>query len=122
MAETMRQMVDEVRAALQDKLRVRGRTLEKQIRRAGRQLPRHVRNDATYLAQAVALSDNPKLARMIDMAKAQKAHRNILAHLDTVDIGAQRRNAALNMLASVMFALLVTGVLLLGVLWVRGFI
>ncbi|SIT74801.1 hypothetical protein SAMN05421665_0107 [Yoonia rosea] len=122
MAETMRQMVDEVRAALQDKLRVRGGTLEKQIRRAGRQLPRHVRNDATYLAQAVALSDNPKLARMIDMAKAQKAHRNILAHLETVDIGAQRRNAALNMLASVMFALLMTGVLLLGVLWVRGFI
>jgi hypothetical protein len=122
MAETMRQMVDEVRAALQDKLRVRGGTLEKQIRRAGRQLPRHVRNDATYLAQAVALSDNPKLARMIDMAKAKKAHRNILVHLETVDIGAQRRNAALNMLASVMFALLVTGVLLLGVLWVRGFI
>lgn len=122
MAETMRQMVDEVRAALQDKLRVRGRSLDAQIRRAGRQLPRHVRNDATYLAQTVALSDNPKLARMIDMTKAKKAHRNILAHLDTVDIGAQRRNAALNMLASVMFALLVTGVLLLGVLWVRGFI
>ncbi|WP_400082589.1 hypothetical protein [Yoonia sp. R78084] len=122
MAETMRQLVDEVRAALQDKLRVRGRTLEKQLRRAGRQLPRHVRNDATYLAQAVALSDNPKLARMIDMAKAKKAHRNILAHLETVDIGAQRRNAALNMLASVMFALLVTGVLLLGVMWLRGFI
>jgi len=122
MAETMRQMVDEVRAALQDKLRVRGRTLEAQIRRAGRQLPRRVRHDATYLAQAVALTDNPKLARMVDMAKAKRAHRNVLAHLDTVDIGAQRRNAALNMLASVMFALLVTGVLLLSVLWLRGFI
>jgi len=122
MAETMRQMVDEVRAALQDKLRVRGRTLEAQIRRAGRQLPRRVRSDATFLAQAVALTDNPKLACMVDMAKAKKAHRNVLAHLDTVDIGAQRRNAALNMLASIMFALLVTGVLLLGVLWVRGFI
>ncbi|WP_342070436.1 hypothetical protein [Yoonia algicola] len=122
MAETMRQMVDEVRAALQDKLRVRGRTLEAQIRRAGRQLPRRVRHDATYLAQAVALTDNPKLARMVDMAKAKRAHRNVLAHLDTVDIGAQRSNAALNMLASVMFALLVTGVLLLSVLWLRGFI
>ena len=122
MAQTMQQMVDEVSAALRDKLRVRGRSLSGQIRKAGRSLPRGVRSDATYLAQSVALADNPKLARMIDMAKARRAHRNVLAHLDTIDLAAQRRNAALNLLASIMFALLATGVLLLFVLWARGFI
>ena len=43
-------------------------------------------------------------------------------HVDTVDVGAQRRTAALNILAAIMFALLVTGVLLLCVLWIRGFV
>lgn len=115
-------MADEVRAGLHSKLRVRGATLEAQVRRAGRRLPRRIRSDATYLARAVALAANPKLVRMVDIAKAQQAHRNVLAYLDTVDVGAQRRTAALNILAAIMFALLVTGVLLLCVLWIRGFV
>lgn len=122
MAMDLQQMVDEVSIALADKLRVRGRSLDAQIRKAGRLLPRRVRQDATYLAQGVTLAQNPKLAKMIDMAKARKAHRNVLAHIDTVDIGAQRRAAALNVVASIAFALLVTGCLLLFVLWQRGFV
>ena len=42
MTLTMHQMVDEVRAALADKLRVRGRSLAVQVRKAGRRLPRAV--------------------------------------------------------------------------------
>ncbi|WP_168769179.1 hypothetical protein [Yoonia maricola] len=118
----MQQMVDEVREAMESDLHVRGRSLEVQIRKAGRLLPRRVRQDATYLAQGVAVAANPKLARMVDMAKARQAHRRIVAYLGTVDIGAQRRNAALNLVASIAFALLMTGVLLLFVLWQRGFI
>lgn len=122
MAKTLQQMVDEVRAAMETQLRVRGKSLDAQIRKAGRLLPRRVRHDATYLAQGATLAENPKLSKMIDMAKAQKAHRSVLAYLDSVDIGAQRRDAALNLVASIAFALLVTGVLLVFVLWARGFI
>ncbi len=122
MVLTMQQMVNEVRDGLQGKLHVRGRSLDAQIRKAGRRLPRRVRQDATYLAQGVALMENPKLARMIDIGKARQAHRNVMAHLNSIDIAAQRRNAALNLVASIAFALLVTGVLLLFVLWQRGFI
>ncbi len=122
MTMTMQQMVDDVRAGLQDRLRVRGRSLDAQIRKAGRLLPRRVRADAIYLAQGVGLVQNPKLAKMVDMGKARQAHRNVMAHLESVDIAAQRRNAALNLVASIAFALLATGVLLLFVLWQRGFI
>jgi len=122
MAMDLQQMVDEVSEALADKLRVRGGSLDAQIHRAGRLLPRRVRQDATYLAQGITLVQNPKLAKMFDMAKARKAHRNVLAHIDTVDMGAQRRDAALNLVASIAFALLVTGCLLLFVLWQRGFV
>ncbi|MEJ8563233.1 hypothetical protein QTO30_19805 [Yoonia sp. GPGPB17] len=122
MAKTLQQMVDEVRAAMEGQLRVRGKSLDAQIRKAGRLLPRRVRQDASYLAQGVALAANPKLAKMIDMAKAQRAHRNVMAHLGSVDIATQRRDAALNLVASIALALLVTAVLLLFVLWVRGFV
>ncbi len=119
---TLQQMVDEVQAALEGKLRVRGRSLAAQIRKAGRLLPRRVRSDATYLAQAVVLSENPKLQRMVDMAGAKQAHRRVMGFLEGVDPGARRRTAALNMAASIAFALLVTGALLLFVLVQRGFV
>jgi len=122
MGMTLQNMVDEVRAQMEEKLRVRGRSLEAQLRKAGRTLPRHVRRDATYLARALPMTANPKLARMVDLRQAQRAHKNILAHLQTVDIGAQRRDAALSLIASIAFALLTTGVLLMFVLWARGFI
>jgi hypothetical protein len=122
MALTMHQMVDEVRAGLADKLRVRGRSLAVQVRKAGRRLPRAVRRDAVYLVQTVGLADNPKLARMIDMARAQAAHRNILQFLQTVDVAAERRGIALQIIASIALAILVTGILLLIVLVQRGFV
>ena len=122
MALTMHQMVEEVRAGLADKLRVRGRSLAVQVRKAGRRLPRAVRRDAVYLVQTVGLVDNPKLARMIDMARAQAAHRNILQFLQTVDVAAERRGIALQIIASIALAILVTGILLLIVLVQRGFV
>lgn len=122
MALTMHQMVDEVRAGLADKLRVRGRSLAVQVRKAGRRLPRAVRRDAVYLVQTVGLADNPKLARMIDMTRAQAAHRNILQFLQTVDVAAERRGIALQIIASIALAILVTGILLLIVLVQRGFV
>ena len=122
MAKTLQQMVDEVREGLDDKLRMRGRSLDAQVRKAGRLLPRGVRHDATYLAQAVVLADNPKLARMVDMAKASRAHRNVMDFLEGYDLDARRRTTALNLVTSIAFALLVTGLLVLFVLVQRGFV
>jgi hypothetical protein len=122
MVLTVQQMVDEVSAALDAKLGMRGRTLAAQVRKAGRLLPRGVKRDATYLAQTVDLSQNPKLSRMVDIDKVSRAHANVLAFLAGVDRGAQRRTAALNMIASIAFVFLVTGIVLLFVLVQRGFI
>jgi len=122
MMMTLQDMVDEVRDGLETKLRVRGRSLEAQIRKAGRLLPRGVQKDATYLAQSIALTEHPKLARMVDMPKASRAHRNVLSYLEGTDMAAQRRGMALNIAAAVVFALLVTGGLVLFVLVQRGFV
>ncbi len=122
MALTMQQMVDEVREGLKGKLRVRGRSLAVQVRKAGRRLPRGVRRDAQFFVQSIGLADNPKLSRMIDMHRAQAAHRNIMSHLETVDVAAERRATALGILASITLAILVIGIVLLYVLVQRGFV
>lgn len=122
MSQTIEQMVAEVRAGLRDKLGLRGKTLAAQLRRGGRLLPRYIRRDATYLAQVLPLAANPKLMRMIDQTKVRQAHRNVMAHLDSIDTAAARRDAALNMVAAIAFAVLVTAVLVILVLWWRGLI
>lgn len=122
MSDEMHQIVDEISGLLDDKLRVRGKTLAAQIRKAGRRLPRAVRRDATYIVQSMALTDNPKLSRMVDHKKLQRARANIVRHLEGVDLSEQRRTAALNMVASVAFVILVTGILVLFVLVQRGFV
>ena len=47
--------------------------------------------------------------KMIDLAKARTAHRNVLAYLETVDLAGERRTAALNLAGSIAFAILMTG-------------
>ena len=114
--------VAEISTLLEQKLRVRGRTLDAQIRKAGRLLPRHVRRDATYITQSIALTDNPKLARMVDTKKFARAHANVVRHLEGVNLSEKRTTAAINLIASIAFALLATGVLVLFVLVQRGFV
>ena len=122
MAKTLEEMIEDVCEAMEETLRVRGPSLADQVRKAGRLLPRAVARDAKYLADAIGFVDSPKLSKRIDMGQAARAHRHVLTYLDSVDPAAERRNAALNLAASIAFALLVTAGLLLFVLVQRGFI
>ncbi|MEL6682186.1 MAG: hypothetical protein AAFQ09_06015 [Pseudomonadota bacterium] len=122
MGKDIDDQVATLQSLLDEKLGVRGRTLAVQVRKAGRLLPRHVRRDATYIATSVALSENPKLSRMVDQARLQKAHSNVTAYLTTINVTERRVTAGLNLAASIVFALLVTGVLVLVVLVQRGFV
>lgn len=105
----------EARSLMQQRLGVRGRDLAAQVARAGRMLPRAVAREGRYLAQAAQLAQNPKLLRMIDPAKAARAHVILTDHLRGVRPGERRRNRALGILAVVGFNLLI--VLLAGLAW-----
>jgi len=122
MVRSVDQLVDEVREGLAVQLRVRGATLAVQVRKAGRRLPRAVRRDAAFLVEAAAIARNPKVARQVNMHRVQAAHRHILQHLETVDVAAKRRDVALQIVASIGLAILVTGALLIAVLAWQGFI
>ncbi|PRY79593.1 hypothetical protein CLV80_102238 [Yoonia maritima] len=122
MVHTIDQQVAEIRGLLETRLRVRGHSLAVQVRKAGRALPRAVRRDLAYMVQSADLVKNPKLARMVDPSHAQRAHRNAVAYLNTINPRERRITAAVNVVASIALVLLVTGAVVLYVLVQRGFV
>lgn len=122
MGKSVENQVAELRALFEEKLRVHGRDLATQIRKAGRRLPRYVRRDARFFVEAHALMANPKLARMVDAKSMDRAYANIVAYLEGLDSRQERMTALINLAASIAFALLVTGVMVLVVLVLRGFV
>ncbi|MDX8348185.1 hypothetical protein SLH49_09315 [Cognatiyoonia sp. IB215446] len=122
MGKSVEYQVDALRTLFAEKLRVQGRDLEAQVRKAGRRLPRHVRRDARFFLESYGLMANPKLARMVDGKKMDRAYSNIVAYLDGLDPRQERITAMINLAASIAFVFLVTGVLVLVVLVLRGFV
>ncbi|MGL4310469.1 MAG: hypothetical protein ACRCSU_08270 [Paracoccaceae bacterium] len=119
---TVQIMADRVSALLADRLGVRGRTLSEQIDRAGRRLPRKVRAEARILANATGMSGNPKLAAIADHARVARAYDTCVAYLG--GLGRKERRTALlrEALERVALAIFVTFVLVVSVLWLRGFV
>ncbi|NCO87291.1 MAG: hypothetical protein GW886_11750 [Rhodobacterales bacterium] len=112
----------EISGLLESQLHVRGRSLDVQLRRARRLLPSAVRREAQYLVQAAGLAQNPKLARMIDMAKVDSAQARVVAYLQGVDRQRRRRDRLLNLLALNAFYVLVVGIAVVAVLVWRGIV
>lgn len=121
-AVTISQMSERVAALLEQRLGVRGRTLADKHRKAGRRLPRRVREAVSVLAEAEAMAQNPKLLIRVDEATVTVAYDLAVRHLNGVKRGEQRMNILVGMAASAAFGLLVVAVLVIGVLYWRGMI
>ncbi|MBE0414026.1 hypothetical protein [Yoonia sp.] len=118
----MNDKISKISGLMRSQLRISGRDLHVQYRRAGRLLPRTVRRDIRYLLDTAALGDNPKLARMINQDKISRAHHNTVAYLQGLDPKAQMWTRVLNVAASIALALIVVFVVILFVLVQRGFV
>jgi hypothetical protein len=114
--------INDIRHLLVERLRVKGRSLSVQLRKAGRRLPRAVTREARYLAEVQSLAANPKLARRIDIAKVAAAHNRIREHLLAIDPKEARKDRILGLLGVLSFNLIVIFVLGVTLLWYRGII
>lgn len=121
-ADTLQSQVDEVRDLMETRLRVRGKTLGQQVHKAGRLLPRAQRREAVYLAQAATVMAHPKLSRMVDANKADKAHARLTQFLKSVDPKDRARGKFLGWLGSLAFGIIVVFVLVDVVLVQRGIV
>lgn len=86
-------------------LRVRGGRLADVAGRAGRRLPHKLHEDVADLIEAEAMSRHPRMARMVDRKRVQKAERRLRHFLDRQSPSAERRGVILDRVAAVAFIL-----------------
>ncbi len=113
---------DELRDLLREKFGLSARTLEAQIGKAGRLLPRKVRRDARLVAEAQARLQNPRLARMVDVAAAEAAQARVRDFLSDIDPAERRKTRLIGVLAVIAFNVLVVAALLIAILRWRGIV
>jgi hypothetical protein len=80
----------EIEELLADKMSAKGRDLHQKIKSAGRRLPKHIRAQATYLAEAEARCNNAKRAHQYDPVRVVEARKQCVDHLEKVDRNAVR--------------------------------
>ena len=122
MHETIHDMAEEVSALMKERLSIRGHDLAAKLRHTGRMMPKRLKREAAYLAEAVQLSENPRLQKMIDMERAEAGYRDCLEFLQNVDAADRRKGVALGILASLAMTFLVVSTLVIIVLVWRGYI
>lgn len=107
---------------MEEKLGVRGKGLEAKLKRAGRQLPRYIRDHGAALVEAQALQDHPRLSMHADPDRLERAYADIERYLKGLDLWARRRDTFLNWLAGLSASFLFLVVILLALLRWRGFL
>lgn len=120
--DVLNTQIAEVQQLMAERLRIRGKTLDQQVRKAGRLLPRAVRREATYLAQAQGLTNHPKLSMMIDAGKATAAHARTVEFLRGVDPKGRLKDRVISALGAISLGLIVLFVAVIWFLWNRGII
>ncbi|MFN0116529.1 MAG: hypothetical protein ACKVPY_17805 [Paracoccaceae bacterium] len=119
---SIQQMAERVAQLMEERLRVRGRSLDDKLRRGGRALPKRVLREAWYLAEAADRARVPKLLLQLDHARIAEAYDICVRYLKPLGAGARRWNAVLNFATSLAAIVLVTAVLVLTVLVWRGYL
>ena len=120
-AITIQQMAERVASLMEERLGTKGDGLAEKLRRGGRALPRKVRHQADFLAEAAHLSQNPKMLLQIDHDKVAAAYDVCVRHLGRLP-NTRLRKAMAGTMSSIALSLLVVAGLVVAVLVWRGFV
>ncbi len=104
------------------RLGLKRRSLDQQVHRVRRELPKPVRKDIMDLAQANHLSGNPRLARQIDRRAMARAERRVRGFLTGPTLKERRITQRLSWRAGLLFNLIGFFALVVGVLFWQGLI
>ena len=90
------------------RMRAKG-TLEQQVKRRGKRLPRKLRADARKIVSAAPMLEHPKLSQQIDVEGLESAADRLIGHLKQVDPRDRPWVKVVQVLSWVLFALVVVG-------------
>jgi hypothetical protein len=119
---SVQQLADRVSELMEERLRLKGRTLGEKVARGGRVLPRKVRSSAAYLAEAADHARVPRMLGQLDHQKISEAYDACLRYLRPIGAGERRRSMVLSALVSAATAVLAAAALVLIVLVWRGYV
>lgn len=105
-----------------EKFSFRSKGLKRSMRKIGRRLPKRIHNQADKLIEAELLAGHPKLSMMLDEKALAQAEREIREALEVIDPKDRRTGAILSALGGVSINIIAVLVLLVLVLWWRGFV
>ena len=121
-AVTIQQMAERVTSLMEERLRIKGTGLREKLRKGGRLLPRKVRAAGERLADAAERSKNPKLLLQIDEAAVVAAYDMCSKHLVKIDPAHRRMTGILGTASSLAAILIFVGLIVMGVLYWRGYL
>lgn len=119
---TYEERADHIAALIGSQLGVRGKSLDLKLQKAGRQIPRHIRDHGENIVLSVRLQASPKLARRIDNASMVKSYDICKSYFSDLDGADRRKGQLISFLSTNAFNLLVVAGLLILVLSWRGFL
>ncbi|MGL4322386.1 MAG: hypothetical protein ACRCS3_16120 [Paracoccaceae bacterium] len=119
-AVTVQQMAQRVNGLLEERLRLRGNSLADKLHRAGRRLPRRVRQAAARLSVAEAKSVVPKLLLQVDEGDVARDYDTCVRHLTSVRPTGGMMTGVVRIAASVAVGLLVLAVMAGSFVWLQG--
>lgn len=119
---TYQEQADHIAELIEAQLGIRGKGLERKMRKAGRMLPRSMHNQARMILDATRLEHSPKLSRQIDGDRVSKAFGILEKYLSEVDPWDRRKGKIIAFLTTNAFNLIaITAILIFVLLW-RGFL
>jgi len=121
-ADEIQSKCDEIAQLLRERLGLQGRNIAVTTAKARRDVPAKLRTQAAFLVEQAQLAQSPKLARMLDAQAIDRAHADLVTHLETINRAERRKSAILRWLGTVSFGLIVVFVALITVLVWRGFL
>lgn len=110
--EEINRDVVQLETLLRDRLGIRGATFAKQLRRAGRRLPRFARRAGQVIAQSQQMMQHPRLAAQVDRAAVDHAIDTLRTHLSGIDPVQRRMKTLLGLVGVIVFNLLILLILL----------
>lgn len=119
---THQQRADRVAELIEEKLGIRGKSLERKLRRAGRILPRSFHRDGTTMVDALRLQASPRLSRMIDDSEVQRAFSACEKYLSAIDPWDRRKGKLVGFFAGNAVNLIAVSAAVMAVLIWRGYL
>lgn len=117
---SVKEQADALAEHMSAQLRVKGDTLADVSARAGRRLPKHLRREVEKISAAEALTQHPRLERLIDVKALKKSERKVRKFLDRQDPKAVRRGELLDFLAKIGLVVFVVALALFFYLTTSG--